>query len=191
MFDRKAFYDDRARFRPAEQKRFYHLLLRRYYSFFIPAGSRVLEIGCGTGDLLASLTISGSVSPRSRVAVIPKMSGTLQRVTVDIGDRVSSGQLVAIQDRRELDAQTDAAEAAVAVARAGLEQSEAGLANAKLEFDRSTNLFQKGALAKQRLDAAIAGLRAGIRTTFVATCTPAPASAGAAAGSSGAVNHAT
>jgi len=46
-------------------------------------------------------------------------------------------------------------------------------------------------LAADTLDAAIAGLRAGVRTTFVATCTPAPASAGAAAGSSGAVNHAT
>jgi RND family efflux transporter MFP subunit len=119
----------------------------------------VSVVTVGTGDLLASLTISGSVSPRSRVAVIPKMSGTLQRVMVDIGDRVSPGQLVAIQDRRELDAQTDAAEAAVAVTRAGLEQSEAALANAKLEFDRSTNLFQKGALAKQRLDAAETALR--------------------------------
>jgi len=46
-------------------------------------------------------------------------------------------------------------------------------------------------LAADTLDAAIAGLRAGIRTTFIATCTPAPASAGAAAGISGAVNHAT
>jgi RND family efflux transporter MFP subunit len=112
-----------------------------------------------TGDLTASLAISGSMSPRSRVAVIPKMAGMLRRVTVDIGDRVSRGQLVAIQDRRELDAQTDAAQAAVAVARASLEQSEAALANAKLEFDRSANLFQKGALAKQRLDASETALR--------------------------------
>ena len=119
----------------------------------------VSVVTVGTGDLTASLAISGSVSPRSRVAVIPKMSGTLQQVAVDIGDRVSAGQLVAVQDRRELDAQTDAAEAAVAVARAGLEQSDAALANAKLEFDRSTNLFQKGALAKQRLDASETALR--------------------------------
>jgi HlyD family secretion protein len=119
----------------------------------------VSVVTIGTGDLTASLAISGSVSPRSRVAVIPKMSGTLQRVAVDIGDRVSPGQLVAVQDRRELDAQTDAAEAAVAVARAGLEQAEAALANAQLEFDRSTNLFQKGALARQRLDASETALR--------------------------------
>ncbi len=51
----------------------------------------VSVVTVGTGDLTASLAISGSVSPRSRVAVIPKMSGTLQRVAVDIGDRVSPG----------------------------------------------------------------------------------------------------
>ena len=31
---------------------FYHRLLGSYYSFLIPEGSRVLELGCGTGDLL-------------------------------------------------------------------------------------------------------------------------------------------
>lgn len=131
----------------------------------------VSVVTVGTGDLTASLAISGSVSPRSRVAVIPKMSGTLQQVAVDIGDRVSAGQLVAVQDRRELDAQTDAAEAAVAVARAGLEQSDAALANAKLEFDRSTNLFQKGALAKQRLDASETALRSATAARSLSTAT--------------------
>jgi SAM-dependent methyltransferase len=34
---------------------FYHKLLQRYYRFFIPCGLRVLELGSGHGDLLASL----------------------------------------------------------------------------------------------------------------------------------------
>jgi len=35
--------------------RSYHRRLERVYRFAVPAGSRVLEIGCGTGDLLAAL----------------------------------------------------------------------------------------------------------------------------------------
>jgi AcrR family transcriptional regulator len=46
-------------------------------------------------------------------------------------------------------------------------------------------------LAADTLDATIAGLRAGIRTTFVATCTPCSAPTGAGVVSSGAVTHAT
>ena len=34
---------------------FYHKLLQHYYRFFIPSGLRILELGCGHGDLLASL----------------------------------------------------------------------------------------------------------------------------------------
>jgi ubiquinone/menaquinone biosynthesis C-methylase UbiE len=34
---------------------YYHTTIRRTYKFLIPAGHRVLELGCGTGDLLAAL----------------------------------------------------------------------------------------------------------------------------------------
>lgn len=55
MPNRQEFYDRRAQHRPGEQERFYNRLLRRYYRFFIPPGARVLEVGCGVGDLLASV----------------------------------------------------------------------------------------------------------------------------------------
>ena len=61
MIDRRLFYDQRARFRPREEQRAYHQLLRRYYSFLVPPGCRVLEIGCGIGDLLAAVQPSRGV----------------------------------------------------------------------------------------------------------------------------------
>ncbi|HTD66514.1 MAG TPA: glycosyltransferase, partial [Candidatus Limnocylindria bacterium] len=55
MADRKTFYDQRTAGRPAELQRRYHSLLESYFRFLIPAGQRVLELGCGLGDLVKSL----------------------------------------------------------------------------------------------------------------------------------------
>ncbi len=46
---------------PKRTGAFYHRLLCHYYSFLIPQGLRVLELGCGHGDLLASLKPSRGV----------------------------------------------------------------------------------------------------------------------------------
>ena len=108
----------------------------------------------GATDLESTLQISGNLAPRTRVAIFAKLPGTLSRVAVEIGDRVRTGQTVATMDRREIDAQVDAATAAVSVAHAGLESAEAALANAVLEHERAQKLFDTGAIAKQRLDAA-------------------------------------
>jgi HlyD family secretion protein len=111
-------------------------------------------------DLESALEISGSLAPQGRVAVHSKLPGTLSSVRVQIGDRVRQGDVVATLDRGEIDAQVDAAAAAVNVARAGLDSAEATLANAALEYDRAKNLFEKGAIPKQRLDGAETAHRA-------------------------------
>ena len=105
-------------------------------------------------DLESTLQISGNLIPQERVAIFAKLPGTISRVAVNIGDRVRTGQPVAVMDRREIDAQVDAATASINVATAGLESAEAGLANAVLEHERAQKLFDSGAIARQNLDAA-------------------------------------
>ncbi|MCD4682964.1 MAG: glycosyltransferase [Bacteroidales bacterium] len=38
-----------------KRNRFYHKILEKHFSFIIPEGAKVIELGCGTGDLLNSV----------------------------------------------------------------------------------------------------------------------------------------
>lgn len=114
----------------------------------------VTTVVATVGAIESALEISGTLTPLSRVAVKPKLPGAIERMLVDIGDAVTMGQTIATIDRREIDAQADAAVATVSVGKAALETADASLANAILEHDRAKNLFEKGALPRQRLDGA-------------------------------------
>lgn len=114
----------------------------------------VAVVRAAAGTVESVIEISGNLAPQTRVDVHPKLGGTLDKVMVQLGDRVAAGSVLATLDRREIDAQVDAAVAAVNVARASLDAAEAGLQNANQEVERARNLFEKGAMPKQRLDAA-------------------------------------
>jgi HlyD family secretion protein len=120
----------------------------------------VAVVRAAIGSIESVIEISGNLAPQTRVDVHPKLGGTLDRVNVQLGDRVAAGAILATLDRREIDAQVDAAIAAVNVARASLDAAEAGLQNASQEVERARNLFEKGAMPKQRLDAADTQFRA-------------------------------
>lgn len=52
-----------------KRNRYYHRLLEKYYAFIIPQGERVLEIGCGSGDLLNAVRPSYGVG----IDFVPEM----------------------------------------------------------------------------------------------------------------------
>ena len=137
----------------------------------------VTTVTATIGSVESALEISGTLTPLSRVAVKPKLPGTIERMLVDIGDAVSMGQTIATIDRREIDALADAAVATVAVGKAALETAEAGLANAILEHDRAKNLFEKGALPRQRLDGAQTAHRSSVAQRDLAAANLAQAEA--------------
>ncbi len=129
------------------------------------------------GTVETAVEFSGSLAPQTRVDVHAKLGGTLDRVFVQLGDRVAEGVVLATLDRREIDAQVDAAAASVNVARAGLDAADAGLTNAAQEVERARNLFEKGAMPKQRLDAADTAWRAARAQRDLAKATVAQAEA--------------
>jgi RND family efflux transporter MFP subunit len=120
----------------------------------------VAVVRATVGSIQSALEISGTLAPRARVGLKPKLPGRLERILVDIGDRVAEGQIIATLDRGEVDAQVDAAVAAIGVATAGIESAEASLAHALSEHERATTLFEAGALPRQRLEAAETARRA-------------------------------
>lgn len=114
----------------------------------------VAVIKAQTGALESAIELSGNLTAETRVEIRAKLPGTLDTVAVQLGDRVTEGQVLATLDRREIDAQVDAAVAAVNVVKAGVDAADAAFENAGQEVERARGLFDKGAIPKQRLEAA-------------------------------------
>jgi RND family efflux transporter MFP subunit len=142
-----------------------------------PVAIDIAAVKAVAGTIESTLELSGNLAPRARVGLKPRVPGALERLLVDIGMPVREGQPVATIDRREIDAQADALAASVNVAKAGLDSVEATLANAELELDRSRNLFEKGALPRQRLDAAETAHKAAVAQRELARASLAQADA--------------
>lgn len=67
---------------------------------------------------------SGYVVPRRRAAISSRMSGRLERLTVDVGDDVKEGQLLGELGHADLDAAVEEAKAAIEVRRAEHESAK-------------------------------------------------------------------
>jgi RND family efflux transporter MFP subunit len=97
---------------------------------------------------------TGSLSPRSQFVVAPKIAGRLERITVDVGDPVKPGQLIAEVDDDEHAQQVEEARAELAVAKASVAECESTLRVARRELDRVKTLFQKQMASESDLDEA-------------------------------------
>ena len=96
---------------------------------------------------------TGTLAPKSQYVVAPKISGRLEKLMVDIGDRVNRNQLIAVLDDEEYSQQVHQAEADLQVALANLEESRSSLDMAKRELERVEELHKKGISADSELDA--------------------------------------
>jgi HlyD family secretion protein len=91
-------------------------------------------------DLVASVTASGQVRPRTKVDVASDISGRIVRLSVKEGDRVSKGQFLLQIEPTQYEAAVQRAEASLASARASAAQAKASLIQAQRNYERSAEI---------------------------------------------------
>jgi RND family efflux transporter MFP subunit len=99
-------------------------------------------------------TFSGTLIPKSYFTIVPRISGRIKELYVDIGDRLTRGQLVATLEDEEYQQQVLQADADLGVAKANLEEARSAQELAQKEYDRAKALHAKGILSDAELEAA-------------------------------------
>lgn len=87
----------------------------------------------------------GTVTSARTVQVASRLTGYVDRLDVDLGDRVHQGQLLLTIDDRDV-------EARVQQARAGVAAAEATLADARFNYQRYRDLYHQGAASRQEFE---------------------------------------
>ena len=116
------------------------------------------------GDIARSVVAVGRIEPLSKVEVKSKANGIIQSLSVDVGDKVEEGQILAELDKEYLEAQVrgaragkDGEEANLQVAtatetRARIEAANPELEFARREYERVKALFAQKIASQQALD---------------------------------------
>jgi HlyD family secretion protein len=116
------------------------------------------------GDVAKSVVATGKIQPITKVEVKSKASGIVEKLYVDINDRVKKGQPLAQLDQVEILAQVNAqraqltaAEANVATYEANIEQDKVNAAAPdlpmyKATLDRNLEMQKQGIVSRQALD---------------------------------------
>jgi multidrug efflux pump subunit AcrA (membrane-fusion protein) len=122
-------------------------------------------------NLTYSLVANGDIAPLMQVDLFPKVSGYLEKISVQMGDSVRQGQVIAQIDRAEFLQKVKEIEAKVAQARAQYAELEAGTRaedireaeeavkqaqsrfnNAKLQRERVLALYDRQVISKKEAD---------------------------------------
>lgn len=98
------------------------------------------------------LSASGYLVARRKAVVSAKIQGRLAELLVDEGDSVAAGQVIARLDNTDLQAQID-------VARAGVQEATADLAEKQRQLRLTQGLANDGVVSQDQLQAAMSRVR--------------------------------
>lgn len=104
------------------------------------------------GDIVSTVTATGTVNAVTTVLVGTQVSGTIKELYVDFNSRVKKGQVIAQIDPATFEAQVDQAKANVLAAEANVQKAEATLTDTKRTMERNRELFARNLIARSDLD---------------------------------------
>ena len=116
------------------------------------------------GDVARSVVATGKIQPITKVEVKSKASGIVEKLFVDINNKVQKGQPLAQLDQQEILAQVEAQKAQLAAAEANVGTYEANIEQDKVNasapdlplykttLDRNLLMQKEGVVSKQALD---------------------------------------
>lgn len=110
--------------------------------------------GVERGPFSLMRTFSGTIEPKVRFTIAPKISGRINRVYVDVADQVVRGQLIMQMEDAEFKQAVIEAEASLAVAEANRVEATSSLEIAQRELDRTKTLFNRGIASESAFDSA-------------------------------------
>lgn len=87
------------------------------------------------GDLARSVVATGRIEPISKVDIKSKANGIIEKLRVEVGDRVRAGQVLAELDKENLSARLREARAALMGAEANVRAAEAEFEKNKVEAE--------------------------------------------------------
>lgn len=115
-------------------------------------------------DIAKSVVATGKVEPITKVELKSKASGIVEKLLVDVNARVQKGQVLAVLDRQEIEAQVDAQRAQLLAAEANVKSASASIQHDKVDaqapdlpmykttLERNQEMMKDGIVSQQALD---------------------------------------
>jgi len=135
------------------------------------AGLRVDVVTPKVGSSDRALSLPGSVQPLEETVIYARASGYVRKWHVDIGDKVTEGQLLAEVETPELDQELEQARAQLAQAQASLVQAKANRQLSIANLQRYKALGPSGVVSQAEVDQRQAQAQVDEATVSVAQAT--------------------
>lgn len=105
-------------------------------------------------EIKRTVELVGTLGGWEEVTVSNEMPGTIEKILVDLGDKVKKGQLLIRFDQREAKLALAQAEANLEAARKALTQAQAERRDAELSLQRISQLHSEGVISTSQRDVA-------------------------------------